>query len=195
MTSVSYNYPHARALTIAGILALLALATAVVYEVRSTPVTMVIFLGGGSAFLVLAAVLFCWGLWRDITARLDSITTRSFAPGEVIYRQGEPAENVFVILKGKVEAVFSDPVKGEIVLAQLGPQEYFGESAILSRLPRQATARTVEPAEVLAIHRTDFLRLYGSLPRLRARIGAQQLERRAMLERPGARIESKDKPK
>src|SRR5262249_51164117 len=94
-----------------------------------------------------------------------------------------PAEHVFVITKGRVEAVFSDPGKGDVVLAQLGPQEYFGETAILSRLPRQATARALDAVELLAIHRADFLRLYGSLTRLRAGIDAQQLQRMALLNR------------
>jgi CRP-like cAMP-binding protein len=167
--------------TLAGVLALLAFATGVAYEFHSTPVTMVMFLAGGSGLLVMATALLGWAFWHDVTARLQSITSKRFAAGEVIFRQGDDAEHIFVITKGKVEAVFSDPVKGEVVLGQLGPPEFFGETAILTQSPRQATVRAVEEVESLMVHRTDFLRLYGSLPRLRAAIEAQQSRRKAML--------------
>ena len=181
MISVPDSYPYRRSFIVAGVLALIALATAVVYGLSSTPLTMVIFLAGGSGLLFTASVLFCWTLWRDVRARLQSITTRRFGPGEVIYRQGEPAEHVFVIVKGKVEAVLSHPVHGEIVLAQLGPPEFFGETAILSQSPRQATARAVDDVESLVVHRADFLRLYGSLPRLRAAVEALQAQRHRLV--------------
>src|ERR1043166_5135302 len=135
------SYPNRLQVTLAGVFALMGLMVAVVYEWRSTPFTMVLFLLGGSALLFTAAGLFGWVLWRDVRTRLQSIATRQFSPGQLIFRQGDPAEHVFVITKGRVEAVFSDPVKGDIVLGQLGPPEYFGETAILSRMPRQATAR------------------------------------------------------
>jgi CRP-like cAMP-binding protein len=143
---------------------------------------MVLFLGAGSALLLAAVVLFGWTVWKDVRARLDSVVIRQFAPGEVIFRQGDLAEHVFVITKGHVEAIYTDPVKGEVILGRLGPDEYFGETAILSRLPRPATARAVDAVELLVIHRTDFLRVYASLPRLRARVEAQQAQRKALLK-------------
>src|SRR5262249_9347350 len=146
----------------------------------------VVFLAGGTALLVAAIALFGWAMWRDVRAGLLSITNKAFAPGEVIYRQGDPAEHVFVITTGRVEAVFSDPAKGEIVLGQLGPEEYFGEAGILSDVPRQATVRAIDSVQLVAIHRTHFLRLYGSLSGLRARVDRQQSKRGALLARKGA---------
>lgn len=183
MNTDAYPYPQRRHLTLAGILALAALSTALIYAWHSTPYTMVLFLMGGSTLLLAAIVIFGWTIWRDLRARLDSIATKQFGPGEIIFRQGDPAEHVFVITKGHVEAIYADPVKGEVILGRLGPEEYFGETAILSRLPRQATARAVDAVELLAIHRTDFLRLYASLPRLRARVEALQVQRKALVAR------------
>jgi len=146
---------------------------------------MVLFLGGGSVLLIAAIAIYGWTVWKDVRSRLDSIVTRQFAPGQVIFRQGDPAEHVFIITRGQVEAVYADPAKGEVILGRLVRDDYFGETAILSRLPRQATARAVDAVEVLAIHCTDFLRLYASLPQLRARIEAQQARRKALVD--GAR--------
>src|SRR5436190_3417202 len=135
MNTEALPYPHARRLTVAGCLALGTLATAVIYAFHSTPYTMVLFLGGGSALLVAAIALFGWTVCKDLRARLESIVSRQFAPGECIFRHGDPAEHVFIVTKGKVEAVYVDPAKGEIILGRLGPDEVFGEGAILSRLP------------------------------------------------------------
>jgi hypothetical protein len=176
-------YPRARHLIIAGCLALVALSTAVIYAFRSTPCTMVLFLGGGSALLFTAVLLFGWVVWKDLRARLESIVVREFAPGQVVYRQGDPPEHVYIITKGHVEAVYADPAKGDVVVGKLGRDEYFGETAILSHLPRQVTMRAIDTVELLAIHRTDFLRLYASLPRLRARIEAQQPHRKDLVNR------------
>jgi signal-transduction protein with cAMP-binding, CBS, and nucleotidyltransferase domain len=183
MNAETFPYSHSKQLTIAGVLALVALSTAVIYACRSTPYTMVLFLGGGAALLVAANVLFGWTIWKDLRARLQSIVIKQFAPGQVIFRKGDPAEHVYIITKGQVEAVYSDPVKGDVIIGRLGRDEYFGETAILSRVPRQVTARAVDAVELLAIHRTDFLRLYDSLPRLRARTEAQQAQRIALMNR------------
>src|SRR5262245_11719144 len=130
MNVEAFPYPHVKQLTVAGSLALAALVTSVIYACHSTPYTMVLFLGGGSALLVAATLLFAWTVWKVLRARLDSIITRQFAPGEVIFRQGDPAEHVYVITKGQVEAVYVDPTKAEVILGRLGPDEYFGETAI-----------------------------------------------------------------
>ena len=176
-------YPRSKHLIIAGCLALVALTTAVIYAFRSTPYTMVLFLGGGPTLLFTAVLLLGWVVWKDLRARLESIVTREFAPGQVIYRQGDPAEHVYVITKGQVEAVYADPAKGDVVVGRLGRDEYFGETAILSRVPRQVTMRAIDTVELLAIHRTDFLRVYASLPQLRARIEAQQPHRKDLVNR------------
>jgi signal-transduction protein with cAMP-binding, CBS, and nucleotidyltransferase domain len=179
----TFPYRFSRQVTVAGCLALVALATSVIYASHSTPYTMVLFLGGGSALLIAASVLFGWTLWKELRDRLESIVTRQFAPGQAIFHQGDPAEHVFVVTRGQVEAVYADPIKGEVILGRFQPDDFFGETAILSRLPRAVTTRAVGEVEVLAIYRTDFLRLYSNLPRLRARIDAQQAKRKAVVDR------------
>ena len=182
MNPQAYPYQHGRHLTIAGCLTLVTLATAVIYACHSTPYTMVLFLGGGWTLLVAAIALFGWTLWKDLRTQLESIVTKQFAPGQVIFRQGDSADHVFVVTKGQVEAVYSDPAKGDVILGRFGRDDFFGESAILSRLPRQVTMRAVDAVDLLAIHRDGFLQLYANLPRLRARIDAQQGHRKRLLD-------------
>jgi signal-transduction protein with cAMP-binding, CBS, and nucleotidyltransferase domain len=180
-------YAHRKHLIIAGSLALMALLTACLYEWRSTPYTMVVFLMGGWTLFLSAVGLFGWAIWKDLRARLKSVVSKSFATGDVIYRQGDLAEHIFFVSRGQVEIVHDDSIRGNTVLGRINVDEYFGETAILSHSPRQATARAVDAVEVLVIHRTHFLKIYDSLPRLRARIDRQHAQRRGLFSQLGQR--------
>src|SRR5436190_5838163 len=113
MTTEPYPYAHRKHLAVAGVLALLALSTAVFYDWRSTPYAMVIFLMGGSTLLLAAVLLFGWTIWKDLRSRLASVVTRIFEPDTIIFRQGDPAEHVFAITQGEVELIRADATRGD----------------------------------------------------------------------------------
>ena len=64
-------------------------------------------------------------------------------PGEVIFREGEAASSVFVVLRGQVVLERKMADGSTDVLATCGPGEYFGELGPLLGFPRAATARAV----------------------------------------------------
>ena len=75
---------------------------------------------------------------------------REFQPGEVLFREGESGEVMFVIQAGAVR--ITKEVGGEEKnLAVLGPGEFLGEMAILNGKPRTATATVVETTRCLVI--------------------------------------------
>src|SRR3954469_3616082 len=75
---------------------------------------------------------------------------REYQPGEVLFREGESGEVMFVIQSGAVR--ITKEVGGEAkVLAVLGPGEFLGEMAILNGKPRTATATVVETTRCLVI--------------------------------------------
>jgi CRP/FNR family cyclic AMP-dependent transcriptional regulator len=75
---------------------------------------------------------------------------REYQPGEVLFREGEAGEVMFVIQAGAVR--ISKAIGGvDKVLAVLGPGEFLGEMAILNGKPRTATATVVELARCLVI--------------------------------------------
>lgn len=78
----------------------------------------------------------------------------SYGPTETIFREGEPGETMFVVLDGTVLISKFVPGGGDEGLAFLGRGEYFGEMAVIDRLPRSASARAHNSgAVVLAIGR------------------------------------------
>jgi CRP-like cAMP-binding protein len=77
---------------------------------------------------------------------------REYPPGEVLFREGEPGDTMFVIQSGAARITKS--VGGEEkLLAVLGPGEFLGEMAILNSKPRTATATAVEPLRCLLVEK------------------------------------------
>ncbi len=174
-------------LSLAGSLALLGLLTALVYLGRSTPYTMIAFLGGGQMLIVAGAAIYVYVIAGDIKARLDSVVEKRVRAGETVFRQGDFPDRLYVIGTGEVEVIREDPLHGEISLARLGAGEVFGEMGILGNTPRTATIRAATDLELLSIHRTYFSSLFSYLPSLREGILADYQRRRAALEESARR--------
>ena len=74
---------------------------------------------------------------------------------EVIFRQGDPGHEMFVVSAGRVRLTIGT-AGHEKEVAVIGPGEFFGELALLSDEPRSATAEAMEDSALLAIGRDVF---------------------------------------
>jgi len=74
----------------------------------------------------------------------------SFAPGDVIFEQGDEGDLVYVVEDGEVEIARALVGGGEEVLNRMAPGTYFGELAPLFGLRRSATARATKPTTLTA---------------------------------------------
>lgn len=80
---------------------------------------------------------------------------KEFARGTVLFSEGEPGKEMYVLQTGRV--TISKHVRDvEKVLAVLGPGEFFGEMAIISNKPRNASATVAEDAKLLVIDPKTF---------------------------------------
>jgi len=87
-----------------------------------------------------------------------------FAPGQVLYREGEDGSSAFVVLAGEAEVASALP-GGGVNRRHAGPASVLGERAILGDgLPRGATATAAGPLEALRITRDAFQRLMAGCP-------------------------------
>jgi CRP-like cAMP-binding protein len=86
-----------------------------------------------------------------------------FAPGDILMRQGDPADCAYVILEGEAEVLARTPA-GEFVVAMLGPNAMPGEIGVLTDAPRSATVRAKTPVRALRISPDVFLRLASGRP-------------------------------
>lgn len=79
----------------------------------------------------------------DLTRLASSMRRFSFAPGELIVRQGEPGESMYFIGKGKVVVLYNsgDGVERQVALMSGG--DFFGEASLLTGEARSATVQAV----------------------------------------------------
>jgi NADH:ubiquinone reductase (H+-translocating) len=108
---------------------------------------------------------------RDIVQlkieRSASFGREHFEPREIIFRQGDRGDRLYIVIDGEVEIVKQEPEKGEHVLGRLGPGGCFGEMALVNDNPRMATARTVTQVNLLSVDQDAFDALFAHHPTLR----------------------------
>ena len=95
------------------------------------------------------------------------IRREHFEADEVVFREGDRGDWLYVVLDGEVEISRRVPGGGEALITRLGRGECFGEIALVSDRPRSATARSVTPVNLLAVDRDAFQALFASFPPLR----------------------------
>lgn len=88
-----------------------------------------------------------------------SLKTERFSAGEMVIRQGEPGEKFYIIERGRVSVWKTGEEGVEVRQARLGPGQYFGEIALVTNAPRNATIRAETPLVLLSLDRADFDRL------------------------------------
>jgi CRP/FNR family transcriptional regulator, cyclic AMP receptor protein len=88
----------------------------------------------------------------------DISTLKHFAPGEIVVRQGEDSQILWVVIEGKCEVVkyWDHSATESIVLAILEPYSHFGEMSFFSPAPHSASVRAQTAVTALAIDRRDY---------------------------------------
>jgi len=89
--------------------------------------------------------------------------TRRFEPGEVIVREGDPADVAYVIVSGRCEA-YRERDGERRRLRELGPGDVFGEAALLSAEPRTASVCALDAVVLKVVTADAFERELGRSP-------------------------------
>lgn len=106
------------------------------------------------------------------------IAQEHFEPGEEIFREGDLGDRIYIIVSGQAEVVRKEGDR-EIMLAGLGPGEYFGEMALLKESTRTATVRCTSPMNTLALPKREFHMLAAYIPAVRETLENVMQERAA----------------
>jgi putative ABC transport system ATP-binding protein len=88
---------------------------------------------------------------HELTNVAERMTRRQYMPGEIIIREGEVGEELFLISEGEVEI---DREGREV--ARLGPGDFFGELALMSGNPRNANVIASRPVDTYVLGKDDF---------------------------------------
>ena len=123
-------------------------------------------------------------LFSNLTpAQLDTIgarmTMRTAEKGEVILRQGEIAETIFIILAGQVKVYLSDEpdTHREVIVSTLGAGDFFGEISLFDQEPRTASVAALERTHVQTLSFETFQRVIEQSPDIARKVMATMAAR------------------
>ena len=113
------------------------------------------------------------GFIDHLRERIDLIR---YAPGEVIFKQGDEADAFYLVRLGFVKVTENYP-GGELVLGYLSKGNYFGEIGLLGAGKRTATCSALDHVEVVRITAADFTAMIEEFPEIRAQLTLEARER------------------
>jgi CRP/FNR family transcriptional regulator len=119
-------------------------------------------LAGVPVFATLAA--------EDLQRIAEVAVPRRFAPGEVVFREGDASDTCYVVRSGRCRAVREHSDGRTITLANFGPGEIFGELAMFEEERRSATVEAVDQLNVVGVLGGDMRRLMKQHPEISMRL-------------------------
>lgn len=113
----------------------------------------------GLSLVVLRNVPLFSGLEESELERLARVAgRRRVGRGEQVVRAGETADALLIMLTGRAKVTNFDEEGREVILAWLGPGEFFGEMGLIDDSPRSASIIAVENCELMVLGKQEFQR-------------------------------------
>lgn len=101
-------------------------------------------------------------------AQLDQLASgsvrKNYPRGRTIVSEGEPSQSLYILLSGRAKVQRSDTEGKEVILAVIGPGEFFGEMSLIDDAPRSASVITIESSDFMAINKDSFKTMLGQSP-------------------------------
>jgi serine/threonine protein phosphatase PrpC len=103
--------------------------------------------------------------YKEIIRVLNLTEVSDYGPGEDIMREGEPGDDLYILLRGRVRLH-----KDGAFITNLGPGAHLGEMALVDRTPRSATATAEERSRLLILRRQEFFEILRKDPPLSVKL-------------------------
>ena len=92
----------------------------------------------------------------QLNALASVISRRSLLKNRVVLQAGDPTDSLYIVISGRTKVQMADDEGKEVILAVLGPGDFFGEMGLIDDEPRAASVLTTEPCEFVVITKDDF---------------------------------------
>jgi CRP/FNR family transcriptional regulator, cyclic AMP receptor protein len=106
----------------------------------------------------------------DLERIAEVAVPRSFAPGQVVFREGDASDTCYIVQEGHARATRTHGDGRTITLATFGPGDIFGELAMFEDELRSATVEAIETTSVVGVLGGDMRRLMVEHPQISARL-------------------------
>ena len=104
-----------------------------------------------------------WGMDKDfVKDAMDNTTKVNLEEGQVVFREGDPAESFYILVKGRIKLTLGETSR-EVYVAYR-PGEIIGWSSLIGRETLSATAHCLEPTILSKVDRQRFLDILGNYP-------------------------------
>jgi CRP-like cAMP-binding protein len=125
---------------------------------------------------------------RDALA--EGMRRVTFARGETIIRQGDPADSAYLVGRGDVRVWLQ---QGDVTqeVATLGPGDLIGEMSLMTGDPRSATCTAVSDVSCYVVDHASLQRLLTVRPRIADELSALLAERQTVLQRKSGELVAK----
>jgi len=100
-----------------------------------------------------------------LTKVSDGKSVKSYGRRQVIFSQGDPADAVFYVKKGRVSLAVVSKQGKEAVVRLLSTEEFFGEGCLAGQRSRMSTATATEDTTVLRFQKTAMVRMLKNDPK------------------------------
>jgi small-conductance mechanosensitive channel/CRP-like cAMP-binding protein len=111
------------------------------------------------------------------------VAERRYAAGETIVRQGDPGDEFFIVISGKVRTTVRRERGPSVDMGTFDPGFHFGELSLLTGAPRRATIAAVDDTDVLVINKGMFQEIIAAHPKVANKLSKAIEKRRADIER------------
>ena len=109
---------------------------------------------------------------EDLSAIIEKVQMQYFDANHVIFNEGDTGDYMYIIKRGQVQII-----RNNTILATLSDNQFFGEMALVSDEPRNATAKTVTDVEVLMLNKNDFKNLIQTNPSIASIVSYEVVKR------------------
>ncbi len=118
------------------------------------------------ARLLSGSTLFCDLNEQELEELAAHAQWRSLPARKHVVLQSSQSQEMYAVLRGRLKVIRESEDGREAILSILEPGEVFGELAMLDGAPRTATVETLEPCELLVLHRADVIGFLENHPKV-----------------------------
>ena len=103
---------------------------------------------------------------KDLKSVVKKMVSQKYKKGHVILEEDSFGDHCYFLTRGRVKITRVSSDEREVILALLGPGDFFGEMSLLDGEGRSANIVANEPAKMLTLSRSDFLACLESYPKI-----------------------------
>lgn len=116
---------------------------------------------------LLARIPFFTDLPEDELDRImDQLEIVNLKSGEILFREGDPGENMYIVVSGELEILKAPDTDNELILNRVPEGEYIGEMSLVTGAPRTASIRAHGDVVLLSMSRAQLMDLLQQHPQL-----------------------------